>query len=373
MTFPVTRYVLAKINLVKAACPHELCSEAANLGVGRMIVVEKNRRKLGYVEAADYFPPVVIVAGAETRSQLLKQGRIHGWALVENGAMELSSGEMIGAAETLGLLCSAITGKFYPRGIYEGQMRPAMVECHPFEGRVVYAMKDRVYAQRYLPDFAERRINLIGYPINACGNGPMLPVQTGARYSPGTVYPALAVSNRGAANSELVTGIIRDWSDIEEAVKMYLGASRRSSEVLRPRFEPVALDYSGKDIVYRGDDLKHALVKAGVDPIDFAIWSADAQHKKTKKVGSGEEVSRSKFLYAPSSDPSSWKLPVENPSHVRNALSRVNQVKGIPSEAKPGILQKLHKLAKHHGITTKPTSKQRHWAAQIDGTVETYR
>jgi hypothetical protein len=284
MTYPVTRYLLAKINLVKAACPHVLLAEAANMGVGRMIVVERNRKKLGYVEAADYFPPVVIVAGAETRSQLLKQGHIHGWALVERGAMDLSTREMMGSADVLSLLQEAITTKFYPRGIFAGQEKPVLVECYPFESRVVYAMKNQLFAQRYIPDFAERRINLIGHVIDACGmNTPMMPVKTGARYSPVSVFTPTTSSNRGAPNSELVSGIIRDWTDIEKAVRNYLGASRRASEVLRPAFEPVALKY-GNDIVYRGDTLKHSLVKAGIDPIDFALWSVDAQQVNRRKV-----------------------------------------------------------------------------------------
>lgn len=371
--FPVTRYTLAKINLVKAACPYELASTAANSAQGQMIVVEKNRKRFGFIEAADYFPPIVIVAGASTRRQLIKEGYIHGWALVENGSMELSNREIFSSSELLRGLQQALLRRIYGnRIIYSGQAQPSILECCPFERRVIYAMKGGVFEQKYEAEMlGKRNIVLVGESIAACGTPMLPPVQTGLRYAYAPFKSPVSGTTQGGAQSELMTGIIRDWADIKEAVAMYLGAAGKDAESLRPRFEPVALTYKNKagEVVYRGDTLKHSLVKAGIDPFEFAVWSADAQHSKTKKVGSGDEVPRGKFLWAPSSDPSSWKLPVPDASHVRNALARVNQTEGIPSSAKPGILNKLRKLAKHHGVKSKPTGKQKKWAAQV-GTLD---
>jgi len=78
--------------------------------------------------------------------------------------------------------------------------------------------------------------------------------------------------------------------------------------------------------------------------------------KKTKRVD-GEDLTADCFLIA--SDPedtSTWKLPwkfstdEKTTSHLRNALARFNQLKGVSEEEKKAAWSKLVKLCKEHDI-----------------------
>jgi hypothetical protein len=52
-------------------------------------------------------------------------------------------------------------------------------------------------------------------------------------------------------------------------------------------------------------------------------------------------------------------------------LSRINQVKGIPAEKKPAVLQKIRKAAKHHGVNvSEPSSKQKHWVGKVAANID---
>lgn len=81
--------------------------------------------------------------------------------------------------------------------------------------------------------------------------------------------------------------------------------------------------------------------------------SADPEKRKkirTKRVG-GKDLPASKFAFV--GDPEkteTWKLPIHDADHVRNALARFNQTKGIPEEKKDGVLAKIKAAAKKFGI-----------------------
>jgi phage I-like protein len=68
---------------------------------------------------------------------------------------------------------------------------------------------------------------------------------------------------------------------------------------------------------------------------------------------SGTKVHRSDFAYAPAgSEPSEWKLPIHDASHVRNALARFNQTE-LPEAAKAEAHAKIMRAAKKFGIDAK--------------------
>lgn len=78
--------------------------------------------------------------------------------------------------------------------------------------------------------------------------------------------------------------------------------------------------------------------------------------KKTKRVA-GEDLTASAFAYV--GDPEkteTWKLPIKFSSeektkaHIRNALARFSQTKGIPESEKPKVLAKIKAAAKKYGI-----------------------
>ena len=80
---------------------------------------------------------------------------------------------------------------------------------------------------------------------------------------------------------------------------------------------------------------------------------------KTKTVA-GTSLPASSFAFVGDADnPSTWKLPIEFPgdekktkSHIRNALARFNQTKGIPADKKDEVKAKIVAAAKKHGIDT---------------------
>ena len=76
-------FELAKINLVRAALPHELSRIRENLAENLPIVIEANVEAYGKVAATGYVPPAVVVSGGARRAALLRQGVIHAWAWVE--------------------------------------------------------------------------------------------------------------------------------------------------------------------------------------------------------------------------------------------------------------------------------------------------
>ncbi len=73
---------------------------------------------------------------------------------------------------------------------------------------------------------------------------------------------------------------------------------------------------------------------------------ADSEHAS---VG-GEPVHRSKFAYVGNpNDKSTWKLPIHDADHVRNALARFNQA-DIPSSEKKAVARRLVAAARRYGI-----------------------
>jgi HK97 family phage prohead protease len=87
-----------------------------------------------------------------------------------------------------------------------------------------------------------------------------------------------------------------------------------------------------------------------------------AENKKkvrTKRVA-GKNLTKSAFAYV--GDPErteTWKLPIHDASHVRNALARFNQTKGIPADKKAAVYRKIVAAAKKFGIEVSDEDKKR--------------
>src|ERR1035437_1802973 len=85
---------------------------------------------------------------------------------------------------------------------------------------------------------------------------------------------------------------------------------------------------------------------------------------KTKTIA-GVALPTSSFAWVGDAEnPSTWKLPIEFPGddektkkHIRNALARFNQTKGIPADKKDEVKAKIVAAAKKYGIDT--TAKTR--------------
>jgi HK97 family phage prohead protease len=71
---------------------------------------------------------------------------------------------------------------------------------------------------------------------------------------------------------------------------------------------------------------------------------------RTKRVG-GKDLPKSKFAYVGDPDRTeTWKLPIHDANHVRNALARFNQTDGIPADKKAAVKAKIVAAAHKFGI-----------------------
>jgi len=106
------------------------------------------------------------------------------------------------------------------------------------------------------------------------------------------------------------------------------------------------------------------------------------KEKRTKRVA-GEDLDASAFAYV--GDPEkteTWKLPIKFSSdaktkrHIRNALARFEQTKGIPADKKAEVKAKIEAAAKEHGIDVaeegkKASTLREMLKARIDKAAET--
>jgi uncharacterized protein len=91
---------------------------------------------------------------------------------------------------------------------------------------------------------------------------------------------------------------------------------------------------------------------------------------KTKRVD-GEDLSSSAFAYVGDSEKTgTWKLPIrfsteeKTKSHIRNALARFNQTKGIPAEEKPKVWKRIVAAANKHGVKVSEESSAKPVSAE---------
>lgn len=91
------------------------------------------------------------------------------------------------------------------------------------------------------------------------------------------------------------------------------------------------------------------------DDEDFDDEERSAREKRSGKVRTktvdGKNLPKSKFAYVGDAEKTeTWKLPIHDADHARNALARFSQTEGIPEEKKAGVLRKIKNAAKKFGI-----------------------
>ena len=96
-------------------------------------------------------------------------------------------------------------------------------------------------------------------------------------------------------------------------------------------------------------------------PVQVPEFRDDAKEKTVD----GEVLHAEDFLIVGNADdPETWKLPYKfsteekTKSHLRDALSRFDQLEGVSAEEKEAAHAKLVKIAKEHGITVNPDDKR---------------
>jgi hypothetical protein len=96
-------------------------------------------------------------------------------------------------------------------------------------------------------------------------------------------------------------------------------------------------------------DAKRSARKADVEVRD------DSSKVRTKTVD-GKQLSAGAFAFVGDpDDTSTWKYPVMDADHARNALARWGQHKGIPSDKEAGVYAKIVAAAKKFGIDVTET------------------
>ncbi|HKS95405.1 MAG TPA: DUF6582 domain-containing protein, partial [Terriglobia bacterium] len=95
-----------------------------------------------------------------------------------------------------------------------------------------------------------------------------------------------------------------------------------------------------------------------VHRIAEAVEKSLTKDAKTKRVG-GKDLPSSAFAYVgDKDDTSTWKLPVHDAAHARNALARFNQTQGIPAGEKAKVKARIVSAAKKFGIEVSEEAKK---------------
>ncbi len=91
-----------------------------------------------------------------------------------------------------------------------------------------------------------------------------------------------------------------------------------------------------------------------------------AGNVRTKRVG-GKNLPASAFAFVGDKDKSeTWKYPIHDASHVRNALARWGQHKGIPKDKEAGVYRKILAAAKKFNIDVSEQNSQTMSGLEID-------
>lgn len=154
------------------------------------------------------------------------------------------------------------------------------------------------------------------------------------------------------------------------------------SMVKGAKFEMVKSDGSVELIGFReGDDgmLEGQNLAERLEKLLPQLEAALRKDAKTKRVA-GEDLTADCFAYVgDKDDTSTWKLPIKfstdakTKSHVRNALARFNQTKGIPDDEKAKVKAKIVAAAKKHGIEVSDEAEKamKAWVSgEVDSLIE---
>lgn len=152
------------------------------------------------------------------------------------------------------------------------------------------------------------------------------------------------------------------------------------SMVKNAKFEMVKADGSRELVGFaEGEDQVQNELMEKLESLSEQIRKALQKDAKTKRVA-GEDLTADCFAYVgDKDDPSTWKLPIKfstdakTKSHIRNALARFDQTKGIPADEKAKVKAKIVAAAKKHGIEVSEEAEKamKAWVSgEVDALIE---
>ena len=211
------------------------------------------------------------------------------------------------------------------------------------------------YIKKWSEDFAERT-SAAGQEVSY-GNVRAQHGDKGAQNVAGTVYEPIVWDDKGKS-VQLKVKVV----DADAITKVRQGAY-------------TGMSIRGKLIGKKWNDGKYQ--RYTVDPIEWTVCDKPANPNatitvvkadgttevmkvaegKTKRVA-GKDLGPESFAYVGDRERTeTWKLPIHDASHVRNALARFNQTEGIPAEAKPKVEAKIRRAAKRFGVDVESLKK----------------
>lgn len=254
MIFPLSgrQFHLAKIGLMRAACPEAVKFMPGNKMAGAAIIILKNEKKYGYVDAASYCPVAYVAAGEIRRQWLFANGVAKSWAFVECGSLQINADDAIGCRELMDKLDALLVARLVPVPSVNSVPGswPYIVETYPFENYFIYAHRGKKFRQAYALDTLTRVVSLRGVPV--------------------PVLEKFVDATTNKIKSELLTQLMCRWKNITAAVEKYMTSERI---VQRPISAITGVPLPA---------MSASLVRAGVDPFDFAMWSSEAYADKAE-------------------------------------------------------------------------------------------
>lgn len=339
------RYTLARVHLLKVGCPRELSAASENR-MSAQLVVARNRKKLGFIEATGYYPAAVVVAGASRRARLMAAGQLAEWGWVEHG-IDIQADDAIGCGDLMSQLQQLLSQKIYgDRGTpMAGQPWPNIVEVYPFESYMVYEFAGQKYRQAFVLDAIDRVVKLSGQSVKVdeqwvdASDSGMPKVETGMRQTRNPLPLASnQVSSRGGVHSELMTQVIRNFGNVNAAVQALLSAIKNGLyEPMKPSFAPVALTPDHHILA--------PLAAAGLSTSDFAVWA------ETVNAREFSDKERKKLAKQSIALPDG-SFPIKTTGDLGNAVKAFGRAKD-PAKAKAHIVKRARALGATHMLPDK--------------------
>lgn len=272
-------FKLARISLLRLACPVQLESLLCNTAQNTPLVIVKNKKAQGSAPLG-FTPKALVLSGAATRNRFMVDGRAFAYAWVEAG-IDIDADDAMGCSDLMSQAQELVHTKLYGASSPNvGQPWAGIREVYPFENYFIFDFRGSSYRQHYDLDSGKRNMRLVGPEkavtqkfVDAVGQFQLPRAQTGMRYTNGAVPPAFDQATSGGRSSELVTNLVRSWTNIQQAADAYVQATKTGLyKPMKPAFYPVLITDDGR---------VGAVLKAcKCDQFEFARYTALVREKK---------------------------------------------------------------------------------------------
>lgn len=171
------------------------------------------------------------------------------------------------------------------------------------------------------------------------------------------------VARSAGSNAELLAKVLAmpsDWKRQERAAAIGKEIMAELFKTPETRMAECAGNqdwFSMRDLDCEDADCDCQNVLMNPDDMDDEDSRAASDKVRTKTVG-GKSLTADKFAFVGDPDRTeTWKLPIHDAAHVRNALARFNQTEGIPASKKDAVYAKIVAAATKFDIEVSDDSR----------------